>query len=269
MTVYVASARIDENGKAYGGKAGDQSGKEVSSQVWYDYEKNNPGITWVLLRCVDPEKRKKIAKCMRDAYVNAFIGYDQHQRDSLYDAVKDKGFDVDTLEKAVECDCSSLVRVCACFAGIDCPNFRTSNQASVLVKTGFFKKITDAKYTKSPDFLLEGDILVSSKQGHTVVVLNDGAKSANDPDWADTPGETPLGKDTNVPANDANTVTVADGTYFLRRGPGKEYPHDGVYVVEDTVLEKVDTGTWTAVKYKNKDGTLEVRYLGASGVRKE
>lgn len=30
MTVYVASARIDENGKAYGGKAGDQTGKEVS-----------------------------------------------------------------------------------------------------------------------------------------------------------------------------------------------------------------------------------------------
>lgn len=269
MAVYVASARIDENGKAYGGKAGDQNGKEVSSQVWYDYEKNNPGKTWVLLRCIDPEKRKKIAKCMCDAYVNAFIGYDQHQRDSLYDAVKDLGFDVNTLEKAVETDCSALVRVCACFAGIDCPNFRTTNQASVLVKTGFFKKITDAKYTKSPDFLLEGDILVSSKQGHTVVVLNDGAKSANDPDWADTPGETPLGKDTNVPANDANTVTVADGTYFLRRGPGKEYPHDGVYVVEDTVLEKVDTGTWTAVKYKNKDGTLEVRYLGASGVRKE
>lgn len=66
-----------------------------------------------------------------------------------------------------------------------------------------------------------------------------------------------------------NTVTVAEGTYFLRRGPGKEYPHDGVYVVEGTKLEKVDAGTWTAVKYKNKDGTLEVRYLGASGVRKE
>ena len=45
MAVYVASARIDENGKAYGGKAGDQNGKEVSSQVWYDYEKNSPGKT--------------------------------------------------------------------------------------------------------------------------------------------------------------------------------------------------------------------------------
>lgn len=268
MTVYVASARIDENGNAYGGKAGDQNGKEVSSQVWYDYEKNNPGKTWVLLRCIDPEKRKKIAKCMRDAYVNAFIGYDQHQRDSLYDAVKDLGFNVNTLEKAVETDCSALVRICVCYAGINCQDFNTASQSNVLVKTGFFKKITDTKYTKSPDYLLEGDILVSSKQGHTVVVLNDGAKAATDTEWDWDAVIIPNAPNT-VPANDENTVTVAEGTYFLRRGPGKEYPHDGVYVVEDTVLEKVDTGTWTAVKYKNKDGTLEVRYLGASGVRKE
>ena len=267
MAVYVASARIDENGKAYGGSAGDQNGKEVSTQAWYDYEKDHKDIPWVLLRCTDPEKRKKIAKCMRDAYINAFIGYDQHQRDSLYEAVKDKGFDVNTLKKAVETDCSALVRVCVCFAGIDCPNFRTTTQASVLVKTGFFKKITDPKYTKSPDYLLEGDILVSSKQGHTVVVLNDGAKAANDPDWTDTPGETPPGKDANIPT-DTNTVTVADGTYFLRRGPGKEYPHDGVYAVEGEKLEKVDPGTWTPVKYKNKDGEIETRWIGASGVAK-
>ena len=266
MAVYVASARIDENGKAYGGKAGDQTGKEVSSQVWYDYEKNNPGKTWVLLRCIDPEKRKKIAKCMRDAYVNEYIGYDQYQRDSLYDAVKNKNFDVNTLEKAVETDCSALVRVCVCYAGIDCPNFRTATQASVMVKTGFFKKLTATKYTKSPDFLLEGDILVSSKPGHTVVVLNDGAKAANDPDWTDTPGETPP---ENVPDNnDENIVTVAEGTYFLRRGPGKEYPHDGVYVVEGEKLTRVDTGTWTPVKYKNKDGEIETRWIGASGVAK-
>ena len=263
MAVYVASARIDENGNAHGGKAGDQTGKEVSSQAWYEHSKG-----WVLLRCIDPEKRKKIAKCMRDACENPLIGYDQNQRDTLYNAVKDKGFDVNTLEKAVETDCSALARVCVCFAGIDCPNFRTATQASVLVKTGFFKKITDTKYTKSPDYLLEGDILVSSEQGHTVVVLNDGAKAASDPDWTDAPGETPPGKDTNIPANGANTVTVAEGTYFLRRGPGKEYAHDGIYVVEGEKLEKVDPGTWTAVKYTNKDGEIETRWIGASGVAK-
>lgn len=268
MAVYVASARIDENGNAYGGKAGDQSGKEVSSQLWYDYEKNNPGKTWVLLRCIDPEKRKKIAKCMRDAYVNAFIGYDQHQRDSLYDAVKDKGFDVNTLEKAVETDCSALVRICVCYAGINCQDFNTASQANVLVKTGFFKKITDTKYTKSQDFLLEGDILVSSKRGHTVVVLNDGAKAATDTEWDWNAVIIPNEPNAVPDSGAANTVTVADGTYFLRRGPGKEYPHDGVYAVEGEKLEKVEPGTWTPVKYKNKDGELETRWIGASGVAK-
>lgn len=249
MAVYVASARIDENGKAYGGKAGDQSGKEVSSQMWYEHDKG-----WVLLRCVDPEKRKKIAKCMRDAYVNAYIGYDQYQRDTLYNAVKDKGFDVNTVDKAVECDCSSLVRVCVCYSGIDCPNFRTTNEASVLKNTGWFEKITDDKHTKSSDFLLEGDILCTKVQGHTVVVLNDGAKAGEEKE--------------SVPEANENEVIVADGSYFLRRGPGKQYSHDGIYVRGGDRLNKVNMGEWTPVEYKN-NGVLEVRYLGASGVRKE
>lgn len=249
MAVYVASARIDENGNAYGGKAGDQNGKEVSSQVWYEHKKG-----WVLLRCTDPEKRKKIAKCMRDAYVNAFIGYDQYQRDTLYNAVKYKGFDVNTLEKAVETDCSALVRVCVCFAGVDAPNFNTTTEANVLKNTGWFEKITDDKHTKSSDFLLAGDILCTKTQGHTVVVLNDGAKASEE-------------KET-MPEVSENEVIVADGSYFLRRGPGMQYTHDAIYVRGGQRLTKVDIGDWTPVEYKN-NGVLEVRYLGASGVRKE
>ena len=34
MAVKVGSARIDEYGKARGGQAGDQTGKEVSTQNW-------------------------------------------------------------------------------------------------------------------------------------------------------------------------------------------------------------------------------------------
>lgn len=85
--------------------------------------------------------------------------------------------------------------------------------------------------------------------------------------WIHDGIETPPGKDTNVPTN-TNTVTVADGTYFLRRGPGKQYSHDGIYVRGGDRLNKVNMGEWTPVEYKN-NGVLEVRYLGASGVRKE
>lgn len=248
MTVYVASARIDENGKAHGGKAGDQTGKEVSSQKWYLHDKG-----WTVLRCRDPVKRLKIAKCMRDAHVNEYIGYDQYQRDTLYNAVKDKGFDVNTLEKAVECDCSSLVRVCVSYAGINCPNFRTTNQAKTLTNTGWFEKLTEDKYTKKPDYLLEGDILVTNTQGHTVVVLNDGGKAKEDEGAEELPED---------------MIEIAPGTWFLRRGPGQKYPHDGIYVREGQRLKKVDLGAWTCVEYENK-GVLECRFIGASGVRKE
>ena len=56
MAVIIGSARIDERGKASGGKAGDQTGKEVSTQNWYKHSKG-----WVLLRPKDPEKAAKIA----------------------------------------------------------------------------------------------------------------------------------------------------------------------------------------------------------------
>ena len=113
---------------------------------------------------------------------------------------------------------------------------------------------------------MEGDILVSSKQGHTVVVLNDGAKAATDTEWDWNAVIIPDAPNAFPDSGDANTVTVAEGTYFLRRGPGKEYAHDGIYVVEGEKLEKVDPGTWTPVKYKNKDGEIETRWIGASGV---
>jgi hypothetical protein len=56
MAVKIGSARIDENGSAYNGKAGDQTGKEVSTQSWYESSKG-----WVLLRAKSAEAREKIA----------------------------------------------------------------------------------------------------------------------------------------------------------------------------------------------------------------
>ena len=74
MAVIIGSARIDENGRAHGGKAGDQTGKEVSTQSWYKHSKG-----WVVLRAKDPKKAAKIAQAMRAACDNANIGYDQYQ----------------------------------------------------------------------------------------------------------------------------------------------------------------------------------------------
>ena len=113
MTVTIGSARLDEKGKISGGKAGNQTKKEVSIQDWYPKAKG-----WRVIRPNKASVAAAIAKCMQMACNNANIGYDQNQRDSLYSDASKFGFDVSKVTKATETDCSALVRVCCAYAGI-------------------------------------------------------------------------------------------------------------------------------------------------------
>lgn len=172
MAVTIGSARIDENGNAHGGRAGDQSGKEVSTQAWYRHSKG-----WRVLRCTDEERAEKIARAMQAACDNANIGYDQYQRDTLYNAAKPLGFDPARVDTPCETDCSALVRVCCAYAGIPVDNFRTTNEAGVLLRSGAFTELKESRYTDQSAYLRRGDILVTRTQGHTVVVLSNGSKA--------------------------------------------------------------------------------------------
>lgn len=181
-TVYIGSARIDERGKASGGQAGDQTGKEVSTQDWYKHSKG-----WVVLRPKDSTKAQKIAKGMQSACDNPNIGYDQTNNQSLWNLVKDKGYDPAKADKPCETDCARLVRVCCAYAGIMADDFYTATEATVLMRTGEFIKLTDSKYTDSENYLGVGDILVTRTKGHTVVVLSNGKYydgSADEPERA-------------------------------------------------------------------------------------
>ena len=173
MAVKVGSARIDENGRAHGGKAGDQTGKELYVQNWYRHSKG-----WRVLRCTDAVKAEKIAAAMEAACRNRNIGYDQYERLTLYNLAKAVGFDPARVAKPCETDCSALVRVCLAFAGIATENFRTPTQAKTMLATGQFVELTDKKYTDSSDYLRRGDVLVTRTQGHTVVVLSNGNKAS-------------------------------------------------------------------------------------------
>lgn len=170
----MGSARNDENKKAYGGKAGDQTGAEVSTQSYYVHSKS-----WRVFRAKDPAKAEKIAECMQAACDNKHIGYDQWQRNTLYTEAAKVGFDVSKVTKDVETDCSALVRVCCAYAGITGlpSDFRTGNMPANLLATGQFVELTGTKYTKASTYLRRGDILVTATSGHTVVVLNDGSKA--------------------------------------------------------------------------------------------
>lgn len=172
-TVYVGSAKIDENGKAYNGKAGDQTKKEVTTQKYYVHSKG-----WRVFRAKDRTAALKIAEAMKAACDNNKIGYDQWQRNDLYTYAKKVGFDVSKVTRNCETDCSALVRVCCAYAGImGLPeSFRTGNMPDNLLATGMFVELIGNKYTTESTFLGKGDILITRTSGHTVVVLDDGPK---------------------------------------------------------------------------------------------
>lgn len=171
MTIKVGSARIDERGHAHSGRAGDQTGKELSTQNYYKHSKG-----WVVLRPKTAEQANKIAKDMLYACANHHIGYDQYQRNTLYNIAKDVGFNCSLVNKNCETDCSALVRVCLAYAGIDVENFRTYNQRSVLLKSGQFTDVTSKVNTSTGKGLCIGDVLVTKTHGHTVVVVSGATK---------------------------------------------------------------------------------------------
>ena len=170
--VTIGSARGDENNGAHGGQAGDQTGREVSTQAWYKHSKG-----WRVFRAKNAEVAEKIAYDMQAACDNSHIGYDQYDRLTLYAVAEPVSFDCAKVETDCETDCSALVRVCCAYAGVDLPNFNTETEPGILLKSGAFDQLTGSKYTDSSDYLRRGDILVTSTKGHTAVVLTDGPKA--------------------------------------------------------------------------------------------
>lgn len=185
--VYIGNAVCDENGKARGGQPGNQTGKELRIQQWY---RNTKG--WVVLRPKDSEVADKIAYCMKAACENMAIGYNQAHRNTLYNYAKSVNFDCAKVVTPCECDCSSLVRVCCLYAGLKVGNFNTASERSVLMKTGAFYELTDAKYCDQCGYLKKGDILITKTKGHTAVVLNDGQHVEPEPEPEPEPGPMPM-----------------------------------------------------------------------------
>ena len=167
----IGHASIGEDGTTKANKAGDQTKGEVCTRRWYEHKKG-----WgYILRPKNKKDAEAMAKCMEDACANNCIGYDQNDRLTLWEAVKNNGFKCDSksLTKRVECDCSALVRVCMAYAGIKVENFRTATQVGIVMKSKKFKKI---KF-KNASQLKRGDIVVTKEvPGHTAIVLSDAVK---------------------------------------------------------------------------------------------
>ena len=166
MAVTIGHASLDENKNINGGSAGDQTQKEVCTRSWY----SKPWTS--VIRPKDSNVAERIAKAMEQACANDNIGYDQHQRTTLYTQAKEVNWDLSKVGKC-ECDCSSLVAVCVNASGIKVSkDIYTGNELKALEATGGFTIHTEAKYISRSDYLKRGDILLG--KGHTAVVLSDG-----------------------------------------------------------------------------------------------
>lgn len=165
VNVIIGSARMGENGRTTGGKAGDQKQKaaedysgEVSMQNFYLHKKG-----WYILRFKDAAFAEECAKAMQRACNNPNIGYDQNQRNGILKAGTRTSI-------KTECDCSALVRQCIKeAAAVDPGNFTTSTEVTILKATGLFQ--APIKY-RSGTPIYNGDILITCSKGHTAVVVS-------------------------------------------------------------------------------------------------
>lgn len=170
--VKVGSARIDEHNNAVGGKAGDQTGREVAIEPYYNHR-----LGWYMLRAKNSDIARKIGLAMVEACLNNNIGYDQSGRYGVIECLKIYGR-LAKINKATEADCSSLVRACCIQAGIQVGDFNTASEVAVLEKTGVFHKAVAV----TPNTKLQvGDILVTRSKGHTVIVTESDSKPETQP----------------------------------------------------------------------------------------
>ena len=170
MAIKIGHSSKDENGKITGGKAGDQTGKEVCIRNWYNGQ-------WDF---VARPKRKEVAeasaKACEDACNNPNAGYDQGSRNTLREEARKVDYQLDRIETPCESDCSAFMGVCVEAAGVKLPSGNgptTRTLRRVLEATGEYEILTAEKYLTSDKYLRRGDI--PCREGyHTVMVLEDG-----------------------------------------------------------------------------------------------
>ena len=242
MSVLIGHASINENGKASGGKAGDQTKKELCTRYWY----SKP---WsVLLRPKDSTMAEKIAIACEQACANENIGYDQGQRNTLYTQAKAVNFDLSKITTACECDCSSLACICAIAAGAPAEKLyvggnmgTTRTMRSYFKNTGMFEILTDSKYLTTSDYLKRGDIVVN-EGSHTFIVLSNGPKS--------------VGSQTSVvsTSNKVIGIATARGSVNVRSGSSTAYSVIGIAKKgqQVEVLEKLANG-WLKVLWNGAE----------------
>jgi len=168
--IYLASCNHDEAGRlGWEGKsqAGDQTGSEVSIVPYLTWD---PKVWKAVYRAEDPMVAWNIGQAGIQMCRNNNIGYDQSQRLTFYEQLMQTG-NIDLISVPCETDCSAGTCACIIVAGYHdfWNNLRTAYWDEYIMKYGKFIKFAGEEYTRHPDLLHVGDILL--KDGHVVIVV--------------------------------------------------------------------------------------------------
>ena len=212
--VQIGQASIGETGGARGNQPGNQPGhKEVNVKAWYS--KN-----WMeVIRHADPNVGAMAATVMVKLINSNLVGYDQGDRNTLFNALKKNDWNVDKYiasREATETDCSAFCYTCYCCVvpGLRksgyCPD--TAGIWDMIHKYGgdAFQRYTDTKMLTTSDYYQVGDIINRRRKaeggGHAMMVVS-------------TNGTVP----TTAAPNNSDFVISNDGlsgdTYSYSAGP--------------------------------------------------
>lgn len=172
----IANSGSDENGRYSGGSAGDQTGKEWRIINWYNRPWN------CVLRHPDQRVRELIATLATQGANNNLIGYDQNERWTFWNQLKQVGYYPVNITKKCEADCSAGVISIAWAVGYLLGLYKlkqlnatyTGNMRSGFRSAGF-EVLTESKYLNSDSYLMRGDILLNDAH-HTAINLTTGNK---------------------------------------------------------------------------------------------
>ena len=261
----ISNSGSDEFGSYSGGQAGDQTGREWEIRTWYSRPWN------CVLRYPNKEARQLIAELSIQAANNNYIGYDQGQRYTYWECLKNSGYRPSKIKTACEADCSKgvidNVKAVGYLLNISALKNITSTYTGNMrqgFKNAGFEVLTNQKYLTGYDYLLPGDILLNDEH-HTATNLGIGKYATNS-------NTTPVSNSTLDPAQkfDKNlagiyTIKASDGLN-LRYGAGvnktliinipnnKKVQCYGYY-------SEVNKIKWLYVQYGSYTGFCSMEYL--------
>lgn len=215
MAIKIAHFAIDENGRAIGGAAGDQHGKECCVIDWY----NKPWDYYIEI--TDEALANKAADLFTKVANGSAAGYDQGQRLTFYDELVACKGDVSKMKKC-EADCSSGVASIYKFLGLNISHACTTrNIRAALVKTGKVKVYSDKDHVASDKYAKRGGLYL--KEGsHVVMAVENGSAvtKPNKPSTSNTVIGTAVANETMTVRDESNKSGKALG--YVNKGKSVE-----------------------------------------------